>query len=183
QQPRAGGGRRRRSVQAGGQGGRLLGVVHVVGPGEVEHAAEVVLPHHLGRGLHPVGLDVLRVRGVGRLAVHAGGEELADLLLERHPRDGRGDPAVHRSPGRGLRAGRGGGERLGREAGGRAERAIESTTAHGVSRHTARRRGGTGDIWPARRYAGTYLPAFGRSTKTRKCHGRFINDLRYPYSA
>src|SRR5690606_16584254 len=72
----------------------LLGAADVVGPREVDDAAQVVLADHLGRAGHAVERHVALVGGRRVGAVDVLDEELADLLLQRHPREPGGHPAV-----------------------------------------------------------------------------------------
>src|SRR5690606_13102823 len=65
-----------------------------VGPREVDDAAQVVLADHLGRAGHAVERHVALVGGRRVGAVDVLDEELADLLLQRHPREPGGHPAV-----------------------------------------------------------------------------------------
>ena len=90
--------RGRHPLQAVGQAGDLLGVRHVVRPGEVDDATDVVLLDQLlavrDAELLLVVRDVGRVGRVGRLPVGVGDEELPDLLLQRHPLDELVDPVA-----------------------------------------------------------------------------------------
>ena len=86
--------RERGPLQAVGQADDLVGVLHAVGPREVDDAAEVVLLHDLGRARDAVEREVAAVGRRRVLAVDVLDEELADLLLQRHPGHRRGDPPV-----------------------------------------------------------------------------------------
>ena len=98
QQRDAGRLRGRHPLQAVGQAGDLLGVRHVVRPGEVDDAADVVLLDQLlavrDAELLLVVRDVGRVGRVGGPPVGVGDEELPDLLLQRHPLDDLVDPVA-----------------------------------------------------------------------------------------
>jgi len=72
-------------LQAVGQPGHLRQVVRRVAPGEVDRTAQVVLADDLGGRRDAVLGDVALVGGVRVAAVDVGDEQLADLLLERHP--------------------------------------------------------------------------------------------------
>ena len=132
--------RGRDPLQPVGQAGDLLRVGHVVGPGEVDDAAEVVLLDQLlAVGDPELALVVRDVGGVGRvrgLPVGVGDEELADLLLQRHPLDDLVDPvaaAGRRRPGH-----RGQSDRTGQEQ--RAEVGVgRGSRARCLQRRGARR--------------------------------------------
>ena len=102
-------------LQAVGQAGDLRRVGHVVRPGEVDDAADVVLLDQLlavgDAELLLVVRDVGRVGRVGRLPVGVGDEELPDLLLERHPLDDLVDPVAAAGRRRGRCTERGHGDR------------------------------------------------------------------------
>src|SRR5262249_22934961 len=85
-------------LDAVGQLGDLVGVAGVVGPGEVDDAADPVPRDQLGGRADPdlleVGVDVGLVGGGGGVAVDPHHEELADLLLQRHAGDVGAQSAV-----------------------------------------------------------------------------------------
>ena len=86
-----------RVLQAVGELRDLPGVAHVVGAAagvEVDDGTRPVLGDDLGRGVHAVQLAVARVHGLRALPVDLDDEQLAELLLQGHPRGQFTDLAV-----------------------------------------------------------------------------------------
>jgi hypothetical protein len=98
---------KRHPLDAVGQRGDLRGVVLVAQPGEVDDPARPVPVDDLlgvvDAVRRAVGRHVCRVGGVDAVARHRGDEELADLVLERHPAQRPGDPVTGPRAGRGRR--------------------------------------------------------------------------------
>ncbi|CAM5727506.1 hypothetical protein SALBM217S_00259 [Streptomyces griseoloalbus] len=118
-----------RLLDAVGQVGDLVRVAGVVRPGEVDDAADPVLGDQLGGRAHPdlgqVGVDVGLVGVGGGVAVDPHHEELADLLLQRHPGDEGAQFAVVGA----VRAGGRVDRAAGRQDGGDARRGGEDGTS------------------------------------------------------